>query len=119
MEPQTKTGIKREIKKRILVLNYEFPPLGGGASSLSHGICKGYVKLGHHVDVVTMNYKGLPYYEVMDGINVYRIKCLRSKKEICHPWEQLSFIINAKKFLKKFLKNKKYDINHTHFIIPT
>jgi glycosyltransferase involved in cell wall biosynthesis len=104
---------------RILMLNYEFPPLGGGASPVSYEIAKGYVKLGHKVDVVTMHYRGLPYFEKKDGIKIYRVKCLRSKKEICHPWEQLTYIISAKRFLKKHLKSNKYDINHTHFIIPT
>jgi glycosyltransferase involved in cell wall biosynthesis len=106
-------------KKRILMLNYEFPPLGGGGSPVSYEIAKGYVKLGHSVDVVTMGFKGLPNYEKKDGINIYRVKCLRSKKEICHPWEQLTYIISAKRFLKQHLKTHSYDINHTHFIIPT
>src|SRR3989344_565690 len=104
---------------RILMLNYEFPPLGGGASPVSYEIAKGYVKLGHSVDVVTMSYKDLAKYEVVDGINVYRVPCLRSKKEICHPHEMLSYIISAKRFLKNHMKKNKYDINHTHFIIPT
>ena len=38
--------------KKILVLNYEFPPLGGGASPVSYEIARGYVKLGQKVDVV-------------------------------------------------------------------
>tara|TARA_Y100000310_G_scaffold25020_1_gene23968 strand:+ start:53 stop:1150 length:1098 start_codon:yes stop_codon:yes gene_type:complete len=106
-------------KKRILILNYEFPPLGGGASPVSYEIAKGYAKLGHKVDVITMGYKDLPKEETKEGINIYRVKCLRSKKEICHPWEQLSYLISAKKFLKQHLKIHTYDINHTHFIIPT
>lgn len=101
------------------MLNYEFPPLGGGASPVSYELSKGYVKLGHKVDVVTMGFKGLPSYEKKDGINIYRVKCLRTKKEICHPWEQLTYLISAKKFLKKHLKNNSYDICHCHFIIPT
>jgi len=101
------------------MLNYEFPPLGGGASPVSYEIAKGYVKLGHSVDVITMGYKDLPNFEVKDGINIYRVKCLRSKKEICHPHEMLSYIIYAKKFLKEHMKKNKYNINHTHFIIPT
>jgi glycosyltransferase involved in cell wall biosynthesis len=110
---------KKKGKLRILMLNYEFPPLGGGASPVSYEIAKGYVKLGHSVDVVTMGYKDLPEFETKEGVNIYRVKCLRSKKEICHPWEQLSYLISAKKFLRKHLKTHKYDINHTHFIIPT
>src|SRR3990172_5061564 len=104
---------------KILMLNYEFPPLGGGASPVSYEIAKGYAGLGHTVDVVTMGYKNLPAFEQKDGINIYRVKCWRSKKEICHPWEQLTYIIAAKRFLKKHLKGHSYDINHTHFIIPT
>ena len=117
-----KSNSKNQIQKkklRILMLNYEFPPLGGGASPVSYEIAKGYVKLGHSVDVVTMSYKDLPFDEVKDGINIYRVKCLRSKKEICHPWEQLTYIISAKRFLKEHMKTHSYDINHTHFIIPT
>lgn len=34
-------------KLKILMLNYEFPPLGGGASPVSYEIAKGYVKLGN------------------------------------------------------------------------
>jgi len=104
---------------RILMLNYEFPPLGGGAAPVSYEIAKGYVKLGHRVSVVTMGYKGLAKFEKVDGIDVYRVPCLRSKKEICHPHEMLSYIVSAKKFLRKHLKENKYDVNHTHFIIPT
>ena len=106
-------------KLKILMLNYEFPPLGGGASPVSYEIAKGYIKLGHSVDVITMLYKDLPEFETKDGINIYRIKCMRKKKEICQPWEQLSYLSNAKKFLRQHLKTHSYDINHTHFIIPT
>jgi glycosyltransferase involved in cell wall biosynthesis len=105
--------------KRILVLNYEFPPLGGGASPVSYEIAKGLVKRGHKVDVITMRYKDLSKYEVTDGINIHRVNCLRSKKEISYPWEQLTYIFSAIFFLRRHMKNNKYDINHTHFIIPT
>jgi glycosyltransferase involved in cell wall biosynthesis len=104
---------------KILLLNYEFPPLGGGASPVSYEIAKGLASLGHKIDVVTMWYKNLPLVENIGNITIYRVKCLRSKKELCHSWELLSFIIFAKKFLKKHLKTNKYDINHTHFILPT
>jgi glycosyltransferase involved in cell wall biosynthesis len=103
----------------ILFLNYEFPPIGGGASPVSLEIARGYVSQGHTVDVLTMSYKDLPAHERVDGINIYRVKSLRSKKEICHPWEQLSYLLSAFRFLKRRLKNVHYDINHTHFIIPT
>lgn len=103
----------------ILVLNYEFPPLGGGASPVSYEISKGYVENGHTVHVVTMGYNDLPDYEIVDGIHVHRVKCWRSKKEICYPWEQLTYIFAAKHYLKKLLAKQDFKVNHTHFIIPT
>ncbi len=106
-------------KKKILILNYEFPPLGGGASYVSYELAKEYVSLGNKVSVVTMGYKDLLKFEIKDEIKIYRVKCFRLKKEICHPWEQLTYLYSARKFLKKHLKKNKYDINHTHFIIPT
>ena len=58
---------------KILMLNYEFPPLGGGASPVSYNLAKELVKQGHSIDVVTMGFKGLKRFEVVDGINVYRV----------------------------------------------
>lgn len=107
------------MEKKILILNYEFPPLGGGASPVSYELSKGYAQLGYKVDVITMAYKGLAKFETKDGMNIYRVFSLRSKKEICHPWEQLTYIISSKIFLKKHLKKNYYDICHCHFIIPT
>lgn len=103
---------------KILFLNYEFTPIGGGASPVCLEIARGYVGHGHEVDVVTMSYKTLPAFEVIDGINVYRVKSWRSKIEICHPWEQVTYLLSAWWFLRKRLKKIRYDINHTHFIIP-
>ena len=47
--------------KSILVLNYEFPPLGGGASPVSYDLAKGYVQRGYGVSVVTMGVSGGRY----------------------------------------------------------
>lgn len=113
-----------KIKKRtkilnILVLNYEFPPIGGGAGVVSYDISKRLVEAGHRVDVITMGFANLPAYEERDGIQIYRVKCIRKKKAVCYPWEQFSYIISAIHFLRKHMKKNRYDINHTHFIIPT
>ena len=58
---------------KILILNYDFPPMGGGAAPASYEISKGYAKLGHKVDVITMHFKGLPYFEKKDGILIERV----------------------------------------------
>lgn len=103
----------------ILVLNYEYPPVGGGGAAVCKDICELAVKAGHNITIVTMGYKALPLQETINGVNVHRVKCLRSSQRVCHPWEQLSYCISAYKYITKNLDTKSFDFIHCHFIIPT
>jgi len=107
--------------KRILVLNYEFPPLGGGASPVSYELAKRLSETGDFdIDVVTMGYKGLPQYEEVNrNFRIHRVRSWRSKKEICHPWEMIPYLVFGYFKCKELIKKNKYDICHCHFIIPT
>jgi glycosyltransferase involved in cell wall biosynthesis len=104
---------------RILMLNYEFPPLGGGASPVGYEIAKRLVQRGHTVDVVTMKHEDTPHFEVMDGVNVYRVPCIRRKKTTCETYEMLTFVFNARKTIKDLMERSSYDVCHCHFLIPT
>ncbi|KAF5423993.1 MAG: Glycosyltransferase involved in cell wall bisynthesis [Candidatus Methanocomedens sp.] len=104
---------------RVLMLNYEYPPLGGGASPVTKSLSEELVKLGHTVDVVTMGFKGLKQKEVINGVTVYRVPCIRKEQSVCQTHEMLSYCYSAYRFLPKLLQENEYDINHTHFIIPT
>ena len=101
------------------MLNYEYPPLGGGASPVTRSLAEELVKLGHGVDVVTMGFKGLKQKEEVGGVTIYRVPSIRKEPGVCQTHEMLSYCISASRFLPELLKENKYDINHTHFIIPT
>lgn len=62
---------------RILMLNYEYPPLGGGASPVTKSLSEELVKLRHSVDVVTMGFKGLKKIEEINEVNIYRVTDFR------------------------------------------
>ena len=51
---------------RILVLNYEFPPIGGGGGRIAQLLCRGLAIRGHEVWVQTDWIKGLPKKERVD-----------------------------------------------------
>jgi len=104
---------------KILMLNYEYPPLGGGAAPVTKFLAEELVHQGHSVDVVTMGYKGLPEDEILNGVRIYRVPSLRKKIEMCTFHEMLTYCISASFFLPALFKENDYDINHTHFIIPT
>jgi glycosyltransferase involved in cell wall biosynthesis len=103
---------------RILMLCYEFPPLGGGASKVAHGLSKELVRLAHQVDLVTMAYRGLPESEWVDGVRVFRVPCIRTRRHACSLPEAGSYLIPVIRKVRRLVRTKHYDINHTHFILP-
>jgi len=107
------------LNNNILLLNYEFPPIGWGGASVSYDIAKAYVDSWYNVDIITMGFWDLKQYEELDWICVYRVKCIRKKKESCQWWEQLTYLFSGYYKIKELLKNKKYSFCHCHFLLPT
>jgi len=105
-------------KLKILTLNHEFPPVGGGAAPVAFELCRHLVRKGHHVDVVTMRYKDLPKFETVDGINIYRTPALRSKADICYTHELATYFPGAICKVMRLIRQHRYDIIHCHFIVP-
>ena len=104
---------------RILVLNYEYPPLGGGAAPVCEQLCHLFARRGHEVDVVTMHHKGLPRREERDGVRLERVPALRKHAATCETHEMLSYVISAWPRVAWRLLRGRYDVIHLHFIIPT
>lgn len=103
----------------VLMLNYEFPPIGGGGAPVTFELCRELVRQGHSVDVVTMHARGTKRFEVIEGIRVYRVRSLRSRNEICHPHEMATYVLSAIPFCLRQTKKTQYDVIHAHFIFPT
>jgi glycosyltransferase involved in cell wall biosynthesis len=103
---------------RILMLCYEFPPLGGGGSRVVEGLSRQLVVDGHEVDVVTMGFRGLPAHDVVDGVDVHRVPCVRLKEHHCTMLEAATYLLAAFPRIKRLAGRRRYDINHTHFILP-
>ena len=103
---------------KILMLCYEFPPLGGGGAKVVSGLSRELVRLGHKVDVVTMGFRGLPKHEKVNGVNVYRVPCLRKNESLCNPIEMASYLMMAIPKVIQLIRHGNYDLNHTHFIFP-
>lgn len=103
---------------RILMLCYEFPPLGGGGSKVVHGLSQELVRLGHEVDIVTMGFRGLPAYERVNGAQVFRVSFNRDKIHVCTAPEAAFYVFLAMKFVRRLTSQHRYDVNHTHFVFP-
>lgn len=104
---------------KILCINYEYPPIGGGGASACKGLAEALVQQGHEVDLVTSGMKNLPEYEEVNGVHVYRVKCIRRHKHFATTPELVSQVWPSYKKAVELIKKKEYDINHTHFIVPS
>ena len=104
---------------KILSMNYEYPPIGGGGATVAQSLAEALVKNGHEVDVVTSGMKDLPEHEVRNGVHIHRVRCIRRERHYSTTLELLSQIIPAYRKALALVDKKKYDINHTHFIVPS
>jgi L-malate glycosyltransferase len=103
---------------RVLMTSYEFPPIGGGGSAVVAGLSRELVASGHEVDLVTMSFRGCPREDVVDGVRVHRVPCLRRAKHNCSAPEALTYVAGALPVIRRLLSRQHYDVMHAHFILP-
>jgi glycosyltransferase involved in cell wall biosynthesis len=104
---------------KILVLNYEYPPLGGGGSPVCQELSELYVRHGHDVEVVTMGFRGLPAFEERNGVKITRVPAWRKRPQTCETLEMLSYVVSALPQVIRCLQQQRVDVIHCHFIVPT
>ncbi len=80
---------------RILLINSEYPPIGGGAGNASAHIADQLKEMGHAITVVTSRFGGLPQKEQSENISIYRVPSLRRRQDRSTPLEQVCFILSA------------------------
>ncbi|MBN2125035.1 MAG: glycosyltransferase family 4 protein [Deltaproteobacteria bacterium] len=102
----------------MLLINYEFPPLGGGAGNATAHLAGELTRLGAEVLVVTSGYEGLPRREVREGFTVRRIPVLRRYPERCSPIEMLTFTGSAMVLLLQKIKAWRPHASLAFFGIP-
>jgi len=104
---------------RLLFVNYEFPPVGGGAAYASLATARELVAMGHQVDFLTSATPGAQKDEEIDGIRVFRVRCHRRGVHDIGLLGALSFLAFAVPRLRALAKHNRYDACHYYFGLPT
>jgi glycosyltransferase involved in cell wall biosynthesis len=103
----------------ILILNSEYPPIGGGAGQASANIARHLVRLGHDVSVVTARFGGLAHDELDGGVAVHRIPALRRRRDRSTALEQLAFIVSGCWYATSIARRLRPDATLAFFGLPS
>jgi glycosyltransferase involved in cell wall biosynthesis len=103
---------------KILMTSYEFPPVGGGGGQVAKTLAMKVAALGDEVDLITMGYRGLPRFERHDRMVIHRVPSLRRDLRYCSVPAAASYLACAMPILPRLLRERRYDIVHSHFIFP-
>ena len=105
----------------VLMLNYEFPPIGGGGGQAHRALLGEYANRADlHVDVLTCAPQ--PGFEVETFAPNIKIHKVGIKKAHLHFWrksEVLAWLRRAKGPYRRLLRENRYDLAHAFFGFPT
>lgn len=101
---------------RLLLLNYEYPPLGGGAGVVTKHLVKEFSEKQIHTTLVTTWFEGLKEEEHAEGLSIYRLKSRRRKTFQSNPVEMISWMKHAIHFFSN--RENQYDVCLSNFMLP-
>ena len=104
---------------KVMLLNYEFPPAGGGAGFATMNIGRQLVKQGIEVHVLTAQIESETDGDILDGMRVFRVTSWRKGVHDCGllgAWSWVAFALRKRFQLQK---QYNYDLEHYFFGLPT
>ena len=104
---------------KILVLCYEYPPLGGGGGRVAQSIATEMVKRGHEVRVQTAALGWRSIRETIGGVEIYRTASGRRAPDTCRVHEMAAYCATSFFPTIRHVRTWKPDVIHAHFAMPT
>lgn len=104
---------------RFLLINYEYPPVGGGGGNATQQIGRALVRKGARVTVLTAAQGSLARRENDHGVHVYRIWAARRRQDRCSIVEMLMFMLQALFTAPGLARQVKADAALVFFALPT
>jgi len=107
-------------KLKVLILNYEYPPLGGGAATATKNLLKQYSKRDDiEVDLITSSVGEERVEQFSKNINIYFLD-IKKRGEL-HNQSKINLLRYSFQALfkaRKLDREKDYDVIHALFVYP-
>lgn len=102
----------------IAMLNFEYPPLGGGAGRATRALARELGDLGHQAVVLTTRFGDQPAREEREGHLLLRIRAPRRREATTNPAEMLGFMFSALWRVEALLRPLRPEVVLSFFGIP-
>jgi len=105
---------------RIIVVNYEYPPIGGGGGMVTRDILEQMAQMGHSVTIITSHFSGLKKQETLNGVKIIRVPVLfRDQMAVANIVSMLTYLPSSVVEALFKLKGNQFDVINTHFAVPS
>jgi glycosyltransferase involved in cell wall biosynthesis len=104
---------------KILVLCYEYPPIGGGGGRVAKTVAEELVRRGHEVRVQTAALGFRSQRENINGVDVFRTASARRVPDTCRVHEMGLYCATSLLPTLRHIRKWKPDVIHAHFAMPT
>lgn len=105
---------------RILFVNYEYPPLGGGGGVINAWLAEELARKRHEVTVLTSGAFDLRGREVIGNVEIVRSPTLfRRQMAVANIPSMAAFILGAGRRGRELVRCREFDVVNTHFAIPS
>lgn len=103
---------------KILLLNSEYPPIGGGAGNASANLARLLAK-DNEIILLTSHFDNFSHDEICDGVRIIRVSSLRKKMDRSGAVEQISFIFAASFRTLSLVRQFRPDVTLAFFGLPS
>ena len=106
---------------KILMLNYEFPPIGGGAAKANLCLLRQYAGRDDlRVDMLTSAAKpGFLSEKFSENITIHKVGIHKKNLHFWRRGEVIEWLVKAGFYYRRLLRENDYDLAHAFFGFPT
>jgi len=106
---------------RLLMLNYEFPPIGGGGAQAHANLLREYAQRDDlQVDVLTSGQTpGFTQETMGSNVSIYRVGLHKKKLHYWRKQEVLEWLFKSARHHRRLISQNQYDLVHAFFGFPS